>query len=88
MKLKYNFVVNNVAGQKVAVAVDVSNSDYNSLIKLNDTGVYILEMLKNDVTIDEIVASIKKDFEILPEQDIEKIVNDFINKLKESDVLE
>lgn len=88
MKLKYNFVVNNVAGQKVAVAVDDSNSDYNSLIKLNDTGVYILEMLKNDVTIDEIVASIKKDFEILPEQDIEKIVNDFINKLKESDVLE
>lgn len=88
MKLKYNFVVNNVAGQKVAVAVDDSNLDYNNLIKLNDTGVYILEMLKNDVTVDEIVASIKNDFEILPEQDIEKIVNDFINKLKESDVLE
>ena len=88
MKLKYNFVLNDVAGQKVAVAVDDVNSDYNNLIKLNDTGVYILEMLKNDVTVEEIVDSIKKDFEIAPEQDIAKIVNDFIAKLKEADVLE
>ncbi len=88
MKLKYNFVLNDVAGQKVAVAVDDVNSDYNNLIKLNDTGVYILEMLKNDVTVEEIVNSLKKDFEITPELDIEKIVNDFITKLKEADVLE
>ncbi len=88
MKLKYNFVLNDVAGQKVAVAVDDSNSDYNSLIKLNDTGVYILEMLKNDVTVEEIVTSIKNDFEVEPAQNIEKIVEDFISKLKEADVLE
>lgn len=88
MKLKYNFVINDVAGQKVAVAVDGKISELNTLIKLNDTGVYILEMLKNDVTFEEIIGSIKEDFEIEPQHNIEKTVNDFINKLKEADVLE
>ena len=88
MKLKCNFVINDVAGQKLAVAVDGKISGYNTLIKLNDTAVYILEMLKNDVTVKEICDSIKRNYEIDSEQNIEKTVNDFITKLKEADVLE
>lgn len=88
MKLKYNFVINDVAGQKVAIAVGTDVAYYDRFIKLNETGAYIMEMLKNDVTADDIVAAIKNDFEVSPEQNIEKTVAEFIDKLKEADVLE
>ncbi len=88
MKLKYDFVINEVAGQKVAMAIGENNAFYNNYIKLNETGAYIMEKLKNDTTVQDIVRAIKNDFEVSADQDIEKIVNSFIEKLKEADVLE
>lgn len=88
MKLKYDFVINNVAGQKVAIPIVENNKNYGSFIKLNDTGAYIMEKLKNDTTVEDIVEAIKTDFEVSADQNIEQMVNNFIEKLKEADVLE
>jgi len=88
MKLKYNFVINNVAGQKVAMPIVENNENYRNFIKLNDTGAYIMEKLKNDTTVQDIVEAIKTDFEVSADQNIEQMVNNFIEKLKEADVLE
>ena len=57
MKLKYNFVTNKVADMVVAVAVGEDVQKFDGFIKMNDTGAYIFNMLKNDVTEDEITAA-------------------------------
>ena len=57
MKLKYNFVTNEVADKIVAVAVGGDLEKFNGFIKMNDTGAYIFNMLKSDVTEEEIVAA-------------------------------
>ena len=57
MKLKYNFVMNDVAGKKVAVAVGDDLIRFNGFIKMNDTGAFIFNMLKNDVTQEDITAA-------------------------------
>ena len=54
MKLKYNFVTNKVADRIVAVAVGDDAQKFNGFIKMNDTGAFIFNMLRNDVTVDEI----------------------------------
>ena len=88
MKLKYNFVTNEVADKIVAVAVGDDLEKFNGFIKMNDVGAYIFNMLKNDVTEDDIVAAMKKDFEDATEEEIREAVKEFTDKLRESDVIE
>ena len=47
MKLKYNFIVNEVADKMVAVAVGADLEAFNGFIKMNDIGAEIFEILKN-----------------------------------------
>lgn len=88
MKLKYNFVTNEVADKIVAVAVGDDLQKFNGFIKMNDTGAYIFNMLKNDVTEEEIVAAMKKDYSDATEEEIKETVSEFVGKLKDADVLE
>ena len=88
MKLKYNFISNEVADKIVAVAVGGDLEKFNGFIKMNDTGAYIFNMLKSDVTEEEIVAAMKKDYEDAAEEEIRETVSEFVGKLKEADVLE
>ena len=88
MKLKYNFVTNKVADRIVAVAVGEDANKFSGFIKMNDTGAYIFNMLKNDVTEDEIVASIEREYDGADSEQIRNTVKAFIVKLRESDVIE
>ena len=87
MKLKYDFVIEEVAGQKVAMVVG-DNLDMGGFMQLNDTGVYILNLLKEEVTAEYIVANIQKDFEVDDIDEVKQWVDAFIRALKEADVLE
>ncbi len=88
MKLKYNFVTNKVADMVVAVAVGEDVQKFDGFIKMNDTGAYIFNMLKNDVTEDEITAAMEKEYEGVTSEELRKTVREFIGRLKESDVIE
>lgn len=88
MKLKYNFVTNEVADKIVAVAVGDDMNKFNGFIKMNDIGAYIFNMLKDDVTVDEIVAAMQKDYSDATETEIRETVEGFIAELKKSEVIE
>lgn len=77
-----------VADKIVAVAVGGDLEKFNGFIKMNDTGAYIFNMLKSDVTEDEIVGAMKRDYEDAAEEKIRETVSEFVGKLKEADVLE
>ncbi len=86
MKLKYTFVINEIAGQKVAVPIDCGRGE-QSIIKTNDTGEYILNLLKNDITKEQIIAKINEDFEINSQDELSTWLDTFIEKLKAAEVL-
>lgn len=86
MKLKYNFVINEVAGQKVAVPIDCGCGE-QSVIKTNDTGEYILNLLKTDISKEEILNKINEDYEISSQDELSIWVDAFIEKLKSAEVL-
>ncbi len=88
MKLKYNFVINEVAGSTVAVAVGEDAAKFKGFIKMNSTGAEIFRMLKNDVSKEILVENLS---EIYPEEEIEllvKSVESFVAELVEAEVLE
>lgn len=86
MKLKYTFAISEVAGQTVAVPI---NSGYGeqSIIKTNETGAFILNLLKDEITLLQIIAKIKEEFEVESQEAIENTVNKFIDSLKAADLL-
>lgn len=87
MKLKFTFVSNKVADKIVAVAVGEDLEKFNGFIKMNETGEYIFNMLKEDVTVEDIVNAMEKDFEGATREEITETVEAFVAELKKADVL-
>lgn len=86
MKLKYTFAINEVAGQMIAVPVDCEYGQ-QSIIKTNDTGAYILNLLKTDISLDEILKDIKNNFEIDDETELKNWICEFLKNLENAGVL-
>lgn len=86
MKLKYNFVVRNVGGSPVAVTVGADSAKFNGIVKLNESGEFILKMLFEDTTVDEIVSALLSKYDV-SEETAQKTVLGFIDKLRENSLI-
>lgn len=87
MKLKYDFIIDEVAGQKVAIPLGQAEGFTGGFLKLNNTGAYIMELLKNDITEQEIISEIQKNYEVDDVNEVKEWVTSFIESLKKADVL-
>lgn len=87
MKLKYNFVINQVAGETVAVSVGNNDGKFNGYIKLNETGSFIFNALKNDTTREQIIEDLLKQYPDATLQEVSDSVDDLIEELSEADLL-
>lgn len=88
MKLRYQFVVREVAGKPVAVAVGTDNARFNGMIKLNTSGQFIFEMLnRENVTQEEILSAFAEEYGV-KEEDARGTVLAFIAHLRDNELLE
>lgn len=87
MKLKYNFVTNEVADKIVAVAVGDDLEKFNGFIKMNDVAADIFALLKEETTEDIVVAEMCKRYPEEGEQEVRNTVKEFTAKLIEAGVL-
>lgn len=88
MKLKYNFIINEVADKMVAVAVGEDLDKFNGFIKMNDVGAQIFEILKNDVEFDEIVSLMMEKHPDATKEEAEETISGFIAGLKNSGIID
>ena len=88
MKLKYNFVTNEVADKIVAVAVGGDLENFNGFIKMNDIGAEIFEILKNDVELDEIIKIMLEKHPESTEEEAKEVVTGFVAELQKNGVVE
>ena len=86
MKLKCKFIVNNVAGENIAVAVG-KNSGFKGYIRLNETGKDIFELLKKDTDRQKIIESLKKSYPDATESELAESVDGIIEKLNAAGLL-
>lgn len=87
MKLKYDFVVKNVCGSMVAVAVGEGTAAFNGMIKLNSTGAEIMEMLASPTTEEQIVDALTEKYKA-DRAEVADTVSAFIGTLRSSGVIE
>ena len=87
LKLKYDFIINEVAGQLVAVAVNEGMSEFNGFIKMNDIGAEIFEILKEDVTIEQVIEKMLAKHPEATEEEARDTITDFISELKKNNLI-
>ena len=86
MKLKYKFVTNEVAGKTVAVAVGEDLESFGGFIKLNETGAFIFYLLREEISKEEIVKAICREYDVTEEKAI-KATEEFLEYLSSFGVI-
>jgi len=87
MKLKYNFAIQEVTDFWAAVPVGKDAKKYRGVMSLNESAKDMMEFLREDITEEELVQKMLEEYEA-PEDQVRKDVTEFIQKLKDADVLD
>ncbi len=87
MKIKENFMLRKVADSYVVVPIGPAVANFNGMINLNAAGAFLWQLLENDTTEDEVVASMLEQYEV--SEDVARAdVQKFVAQLKEADLLD
>ncbi|MCF0106124.1 MAG: PqqD family protein [Holdemanella sp.] len=80
MKLKYEYETIEIDNEIVAVPVGESASKTKMMLRLNKSAAEVLELLKEDTTIDSIVEQLKSKYDT-PADKIKAFVEEYIQEL-------
>ncbi len=77
MKRKQGFIVREIAGKTVAVAIGEMSKEFHGLLTLNETSLFIWKQLENDTTEENIVSNLIKVYDVDEDRaknDVHKII--------------
>ena len=78
MKIKENYVMREVAGQAIVIAIGEESGRFKGMINLNRTGRDVWTCLKNGIDLNETVKEFVDKYEVdsnIVAQDVEKMVD-------------
>lgn len=87
MRIKNGFVLREVAGKAVVIAVGEASKTFHGMINLNGTGKDIWQGVSEGKSVDEIAQKLTEEYEV----DFEKAKEDtvkIIEKMREAGILE
>ena len=87
MKIKKGFMLREVAGNYVVVAVGEASKKFNGVINLNESGAFLWKKLADRIEESQLVKELLNEYEV-SEEIANNDVKTFVKKLKEADILE
>ena len=81
MHLKEGYVLKEVAGENVLFPIGQGIVDGGSLMSVNETGRYIVELLQQEITDQELIQKLMERFEAEGEEEREIIYTDLFSFL-------
>ena len=87
MRLKDGFVVREIAGEWVAVAVGTRTAEFPGIIALSETAAFVWRLMEKDNTVEHLTSALVEVFDVEYDK-AEKDVESFVNNLKEKDLLD
>ncbi len=88
MIIKKGFVAKEIAGQYVVVALGEASKIFNGIIKLNESGKFIWDLLAIGKEKDDVIAALLEEYEGVDRETAEKDLDNFVNVLKGANILE
>lgn len=88
MKIKNGFIVKELAGQYVVVALGQASKIFNGIIKLNDSAKFIWDKLAVGAEKEDVVNALLEEYEGVDRETAERDFDNFVNELKGANILE
>lgn len=82
MKVSKDFIMREIAGEHILVPVGSAAAKFNGLITMNEVGKFVLELLEEERTVQELVEKITKDYDVTPKTALAD-VEAFLQQLRE-----
>lgn len=86
MKIKDGFILREVAGNYIVVAVGERVKDFNGVINLNETGAFLWKLLEKEMDTAGLKSALLEEYDV-EEAVAERDVNTFVNKLTEAGLI-
>ncbi|MBQ6826142.1 MAG: PqqD family protein [Clostridia bacterium] len=86
MKLRYNFLINEMGDYYIAIPTSEGVVEFNGIIKLQEKEAFIIEKLNADITEEELVKAVCEKFGC-DEQEMKVRVGEILAQLKAEDLL-
>jgi hypothetical protein len=87
MKLKKDFVVRSVAGSNIVVPTGAATVDFNGIMTLNETGMFLWELLEKGAEKEELLKALLSEYDV-DEATAKKDIENFIEKLEDTGLVE
>lgn len=87
MKIKDGFAKRNIAGSDIVVPVGKKAREFNGMITLNESGAFLWDCFTKDITVDEAVKMLLKEYEV-DEATARRDVEGFAKMLMDNDLTE
>ena len=87
MKIKNDFVLKTIAGTNVVVPLGSNTVSFRAIITLNESGAFLWQSLENDITKEQLLELMLKEYDI--DHDTALLdIEEFLNKLREAELLD
>jgi hypothetical protein len=86
MRVGKEFMLREIAGDYIIIPTGETSLEFHGLITVNEVGVFLWNMLQNDVTIEEMVAGVLEEYDV-EEEVAKEDIQEFLNALIEGGIL-
>lgn len=86
MKIKDGFLIRKVASQYVVMPCN-NDINFNGMISLNESGAFLFNLLKENITKDDMLQAMLNEYDVSKEQAL-KDIDKFIKVLQDNNLLD
>lgn len=87
MKLKFNFIVNELGDEYVGVPVSDNGAGFQGVLKFNKETAFIIDLLNNEISYDELCNKVKDEYSISAEE-TKSNIDIILTKLRDAELIE
>ena len=82
MKIKKGFILRKVSSEYMVVAMGEAGEKFNGMIRMNDTGAFIWNIIKEGASQEEIITKMCENYEDLNRETAENDLNEFLKSIE------
>ncbi len=86
MKVKNGFILRKLGKQYVVVATGAVSERFHKVIRLDESGAYAFELLKNGINEQELLFALAKEYSV-SEAELQPELTHFLDTLRMADVI-
>ena len=84
LKIKNGFILRRIGDKYIAVTVGTVGKEINGMVRLNETGKYLWEKMKEGIEREELVKMMINEFEGLDKRTAESDLDKFLENIQEA----